>query len=862
MAETPQEIVDRELREFKRYTGDGLPNEPVNAPLPVGDPQSGTYNPRKVALRNSMKATLEGAGAEVGRAKDEADRAEDEASRSHDEADRAQAEANNALSSKTQAELAAISAGAPLFTAAPDLSTAPSPYLLQVEAGTQVFTHDGTTATMVGWLGKVEFPTVAALRAWDDELGPEGSEIWADGQRFKVLASTIYNPDEVTDGGAKLRYLSGSALRDVPAQLSVSATAITDVAYDVGGPRPLEIFDGKLWGQDGDDIVSSEDGGHNWSVVAEGPSGQTLRGLIPAGDGEMLAQTAQRIYRSTGWPDTPSWSITFQNPTSDYTNIRRWGFDGENGKFIVTHYGAEPGGGRENSWGGWISTDFGAAFNLAWDSRDKFGSEIADLTHIHGVAYDPWADRFWIIEGHVEAISGPYYSDDGATWTKLDGELATGLSAAPTTITAASKGMVLAMDSNEPNGVAVIARTDDPSDMRMRMAYRWRQLSGFGDTAKRDPITGLVYIGWRSGDRPRNDPDWAASEDSNSRPPWISVSDGNTADIVYEYPNFDWSRADRFRDVIPDTNNGRVVGRFELDGTTTNFAGRLNDPGLLPATWHDRNSGVWGGFAKQPDSIAIGGGTYVPESRKITAVGPQAYFSGSDAHTDAVLVGFGAYAAESHTVVIGPQAGAEGPESVVIGSRTWSEHRDVVVVGYNASITGRWGIGIGHSTEAAERGVSIGGGTTPTIAGVLAVSIGAGTIAANNSVVMGQGAVSGKDESEGRQSVVIGPEAENEGGRYGVNIGYQSRVGAQSAIAIGNGTIANHTSSVALGSGSGTTGPAQVTIGGRHFELLTAPLPAAPAAGAVRFYADESGGKMRLMARFPTGVVQQIAIEP
>jgi len=38
--------------------------------------------------------------------------------------------------------------------------------------------------------------------------------------------------------------------------------------------------------------------------------------------------------------------------------------------------------------------------------------------------------------------------------------------------------------------------------------------------------------------------------------------------------------------------------------------------------------------------------------------------------------------------------------------------------------------------------------------------------------------------------------------------------------------------------------------------------PSAPAAGQGVLYFDESGGKIRLMVRFPTGAAQQIAIEP
>jgi hypothetical protein len=46
--------VDTALRDFVRYTGDGLPNAPVGAPLPIGDPSSGVHNPSKAELRNAI----------------------------------------------------------------------------------------------------------------------------------------------------------------------------------------------------------------------------------------------------------------------------------------------------------------------------------------------------------------------------------------------------------------------------------------------------------------------------------------------------------------------------------------------------------------------------------------------------------------------------------------------------------------------------------------------------------------------------------------------------------------------------------------------------------------------------------------
>lgn len=46
--------VNETWREFKRYSGDGLPGEPLNAQLPIGDPQSGQFNPTKRLIRETL----------------------------------------------------------------------------------------------------------------------------------------------------------------------------------------------------------------------------------------------------------------------------------------------------------------------------------------------------------------------------------------------------------------------------------------------------------------------------------------------------------------------------------------------------------------------------------------------------------------------------------------------------------------------------------------------------------------------------------------------------------------------------------------------------------------------------------------
>lgn len=76
---TPAEAiaeVNRVYREFNRYSGDGKPGEPLNAPLPIGDPQSGVANPKKAELRAMLIGSLVAAGEAIEGAEAALERAE------------------------------------------------------------------------------------------------------------------------------------------------------------------------------------------------------------------------------------------------------------------------------------------------------------------------------------------------------------------------------------------------------------------------------------------------------------------------------------------------------------------------------------------------------------------------------------------------------------------------------------------------------------------------------------------------------------------------------------------------------------------------------------------------------------------
>ena len=258
--------------------------------------------------------------------------------------------------------------------------------------------------------------------------------------------------------------------------------------------------------------------------------------------------------------------------------------------------------------------------------------------------------------------------------------------------------------------------------------------------------------------------------------------------------------------VVAVTGSSSAVGVKKVEGKIANGGGL----GLL-----DKGNALGGRLtftSYQSRGMAVGAGSVVSTAGG-TSVGMGADVSGSNG----TAIGSGAVATGSVGVAIGGFAEAQGSTSTVIGTQSKSGQNGVV-------------IGPSRDMSGSENFVSIGAIQTIT----------SGTdnfVAMGNSVTVTQ-----------PLSVTIGTSAQS--------------TGTQS-VAIGHSAVCGHALGVALGRSSTTTADYQTAIGARHIEVLTVPsLPSAPASGAMRLYSDESGGKQRLMVRFPSGAVQQIAIEP
>lgn len=772
MPETQTERMNRILRDHVGYTGDGQGGDGA---LPIGDRSTARKPIDKRDLREAfipLAESADGLKSAVGDADESA---------------------AIAIAKAADATLAAKAAGAPLFATLADGEAATTDgdvFMVQAEPGTAVYERQAGSGVLLGWLGEILFEDFDALDSFDGDLGA-GTTMRTRKEGYSVTVTAGANYQQLTSGGLKVNPNRAASMTPAP----IKAATFEAFASSAASPVPVSSFDGSLWGYSGGRIYRQDVRGGAWVDVVATPGGASVIRLHKTDDGEVVLVTPQSIYKSSGWPSSPTWALKVTN-TGGTAAFYNFSGGGNGRKFIFGEYatGAADAG-WQNSQKAWASVDSGDTWSVIYDATTLHPTNDYTDSHIHGCAYDEVHDIFLVIEGHKS--EGIYWSTDGTTWTKVNkGHVPNG--AYPTVIVPTTHGIVLGSDSSE-NGMFVLDRGETPADMSLRWVWEMSvdvpQIAGFGRSYWRDDQTGIVYIGW-----------WCDGSATVGAPVplLITASDGVGAWAV-------WTGDDSTgATTISEIPNVVVAPWRELLAVTSGGAGSNIIKGDVPAPGGvDKHALDPGGVlgAKRTDvrrSLAAGRGARA--GFRATALG-----AGANAPNEAGTAIGSAAKAGNNGVSIGTGVGdTSKTQSVIIGSGATSDSLSVAV-GQIAS-AGLNSVAVGQAATAFSDAVAVGksanaGNLTSTAVGRSASATG------TSGTAIGRQAASG-----GSSSVAVGYLA-SAGGDVSTAVGKSASASAFGSSAFGNGATATHSYSIALGQGVSTTGFNQVAIGNRDLEV-------------------------------------------
>lgn len=222
-------------------------NNPAVGGLVAGTIVLGYGDPPNFRLLSDQASAAIQAAAEAAQAAAETAQAAAEAARdlAQDYASNAAASASAAQTSRSQAELAALAAGAPFFadTTSGIAGTSNGDiFLVSTATGVAVYENNSGTADFTGWLGELLFDSAASCIASSLTGFSEGQIIRtrADGFSYEVAASGASDHHVTTAGGVKLYVLPTDKGYNVKAfgaagDNSTDDTAAVQAAIDAVG---------------------------------------------------------------------------------------------------------------------------------------------------------------------------------------------------------------------------------------------------------------------------------------------------------------------------------------------------------------------------------------------------------------------------------------------------------------------------------------------------------------------------------------------------------------------------------------------------------------------------------------------------
>ena len=602
---------------------------------------------------------------------------------------------------------------------------------LAVQAKTAAETAAGQASTAAGTA------TTAA-----QQTGQDRTAVAADKQVVVGHVQALAAPNDA----AVLGLISEGATTQTKAALNATYAAkefvgatgaaplqgVTISPVDTGDYVPVDRIGGDIFGaRIGSTGVGISSDGETWTLLGNAPAG-ALQRVWDSGDGAHIVLTSTNVYRVTGLVSgSPVWTNTLTVNGAAAFNRFTGSYDPASGKGIVSQYG--PGVPQfADSRYGHITLDHGQTWTQVWDSDTMIPGDAPTDSHVHGSAYDPWDDVFYLIEGHGTQSGVWLSTDNGMTWNLYDGYR---MYSAPTCIVPTDDGLVLTSDDPK-SGLLGIPRVGPIQGRRIIRTYNWSSqysgVIGFGQHAQRDPETGLVYAVYKSS--------------YVDLPPVILAGTASAGSRVYTYDGTPANTSDyQFRSIVL-LPGGKTIISVLKDGSVREriLAWR---PGRATST--DDPGGIFGGSAPIGSSTAIGAESSTGEWQNALAAGSRAFAAqqsigiGWKARangTKQVVLGESAVASGSGTVLIGQAGAATGGQSTLVGTEV------VGGAGGNSSA-------FGYKSKTYTQGSAI--GAQSSVSALNGSALGYQAIVAaghNNSVALGSGTATSRGDQ-----VHIGP---------------------------------------------------------------------------------------------------------
>lgn len=251
----------------------------------------------------------------------------------------------------------------------------------------------------------------------------------------------------------------------------VSSNGQPTPAYASTSVLPAALSDdgAEMWNYSSSDFSRSVDDGANWTLVRSFPLAVRVVRQLPAG-GLLVALQGDATRPGEVWrcpdynrasPTGGTWTkvLTF---SADETYPDLWTMHVTTDVIVVGEYGAKTAG--ANGRYVYVSVDQGVTWRSIFSWVGNPNVDGLGL-HVHGCAYDRWADRVWVVCGDDQ--HGIAYSDDwrnvAPTWTWIS------TTDQPVSVNPMASAVVFGMD-DETNGVLIW----DRSSATTRVAFRVR----------------------------------------------------------------------------------------------------------------------------------------------------------------------------------------------------------------------------------------------------------------------------------------------------------------------------------------------------------------------------------------------------